>query len=378
MTPLDRIACRLAHAVARLAAHPIVRRVAQPVATTLALLAAATVPAPTSIAAGPAGTVPLRLSETGLYLTSADGAAPRTLRPDLIAFAPQYPLWSDGADKRRWLWLPPGRSIDASRPDAWAFPRGSKLWKEFAHAGRPVETRYIEFGRDGRWRFATYVWTADGREAALAPDRGIAALPVAAAPGGRYAIPGVDDCRACHESNAVPVIGFAALQLSPDRDPLAPGARPLRPGELDLPALAARGLLRALPRSLLATPPRIAAESPDERAALGYLHGNCGHCHNRGPTRVPVRLTLAQRVADPAASRAEVLGSTFVGSSAWRAPEADPATRVVVPGDPAHSVLAQRMRTRVPQQQMPPLGTQFPDPEGLALIERWIANATHP
>ena len=45
---------------------------------------------------------------------------------------------------------------------------------------------------------------------------------------------------------------------------------------------------------------------------------------------------------------------------------------------PARSVLAQRMRTRVPQQQMPPIGTRFPDPEGLALIERWIANATHP
>ncbi len=32
------------------------------------------------------------------------------------------------------------------------------------------------------------------------------------------------DCRACHEGAAVPVLGFSALQLSSDRDPLAPHA----------------------------------------------------------------------------------------------------------------------------------------------------------
>ena len=39
---------------------------------------------------------------------------------------------------------------------------------------------------------------------------------------GRWDIPSRADCGVCHESAAVPVLGLGALQLSPDRDPLAP------------------------------------------------------------------------------------------------------------------------------------------------------------
>src|SRR5688572_8862272 len=83
-----------------------------------------------------------------LRATGLDPARP-------VDFAPEYPLWSDGTSKRRWLQLPAGTSIDASNPDAWEFPRGTKAWKEFSHAGR-VETRLIERLADGTWRYSTY------------------------------------------------------------------------------------------------------------------------------------------------------------------------------------------------------------------------------
>jgi hypothetical protein len=116
----------------------------------------------------------------------------------------------------------------------------------------------------------------------------------------RYAIPSRTDCLACHEGAAVPVLGFSALQLSADRDPLAPHAEPA--SGTDLGALVARGLLRNLPPALLKQPPRIAAATPIERAALGYLHGNCGHCHSKpdeAGASVPVGVLLAQSVIDP-------------------------------------------------------------------------------
>ena len=188
-----------------------------------------------------------------------------------LSFSPQYPLWSDGAHKRRWIYLPPGTAIDASRPDAWEFPAGTRLWKEFALSG-PVETRFIERLPDGTWRYATYIWNEEGTDATLAPAEGVAALPNR----GGYSIPSESDCRACHESAAVPVLGFSALQLSSDRDPLAPHADAR--SEIDLDGLLARGLIRNLPPG--ATRPRIEGSSTVERAALGYLHGNCGHCHN--------------------------------------------------------------------------------------------------
>jgi hypothetical protein len=306
---------------------------------------------------------PQHLRDTGLQ---AEGS-------NIVSFSPQYPLWSDGADKRRWLYLPPGRFIDASRPDAWQFPPGTKLWKEFSHAGRAVETRYIERRADGSWQFAAYVWNDEGSDAVLAPATGVV-LPVRAAPGGRYTVPSRADCMACHGGAAVPVLGASALQLSPDRDPLAAHGRPPSAGDVDLRGLVARGWLRGLPPALLERPPRIAADTPVERAALGYLHGNCAHCHNSSGSRVPVRLTLAQSATDAQGSRSEVLRSAVDAPSRYRPPGVADDARVVVPGSTQASVLAVRMQSRHAQVQMPPLGSDAPDPEGLALVFRWITH----
>jgi hypothetical protein len=304
--------------------------------------------------APPAATEPLptSLRATGLP----------ALADTLLTFAPQYPLWTDGATKRRWIHIPEGAAIDASDPERWVFPAGTRLWKEFSFGGRRVETRYMELLEGGTWRYATYVWNADGSDATLAPPAGIPGLAV---DGGRHVIPGQVDCLACHEGRAVPVLGFTALQLSPDRDPGAPHAAPRDPADVDLPALVDRGLLRGLPPPLLATPPRIAARSPVERAALGYLHGNCGGCHNPEGPLASVGLSLD---GDPAAVRASVVGR----ASRFRLHDRPDAALRVAPGRAAASVIPLRMRSRDPLTQMPPIGTTRVDHQAVALIERWI------
>lgn len=309
------------------AAWPHLRAAAVVLLGTLAALASAAAPEP-----------PQRLADTGLYGRGVQ------------AFEPRYRLWSDGAEKRRWIALPPGRAIDARDPDAWQFPRGTRLWKEFAVDGKPVETRFIERRADGGWSFASYVWNADGSDALRAPARGTT-LAVAGAPGGRYVVPGSGDCLACHGGAMAPVLGFSALQLADE-----------------LPALVARGQLKNLPPALLKQPPQISADTPTERDALGLLHANCGHCHH-GRGGVPVALRLAQRVADPAASRTEVLASLLNPSGRFNA-----GAPLIEPGQPQRSALVQRMRSRQGLLQMPPLGTQRPDDEGLALVERWITH----
>lgn len=304
--------------------------------------------------------LPRRLDDTGFR------------SPNALPFSPQYPLWSDGAAKRRWIYLPPGTHIDAARPDAWEFPRGTKLWKEFSN-GRALETRYIERGLDGNWRYGSYVWNADGSEATLAPPGGLRDLPAPTslkegAPSARYTIPSEDDCRACHEAAPVPVLGFSALQLSPDRDPLAPHAD-VAEASVNLATLTARGSLINLPPALRA--PRIAASSPAERAALGYLHGNCGNCHNDDGPLAVLEMTLAQRVGAPASSNA-VLNS-IVGVESQFHPRGAPAGAPrIAPGQESASVIAMRMRSRDPLQQMPPLGTTVIDADAMRLIGRWI------
>ena len=323
---------------------------------------------PTASAAPSVRPVPQHLSETGLY---REGSTTE-IRPELIAFSPQYPLWSDGATKRRWIALPPGTFIDASNPDAWDFPRGTRLWKEFS-VGRPVETRFIERLADGSWRFAAYVWNEDGTDAVLAPAETSVTLPPTKTRATRYIVPSEYDCRACHEGAPAPVLGFGALQLSADRDPLAPHAEGPKPNVADLRALAARGLVRNLPQGLIDQPPRIAASSPTERAALGYLHANCSHCHSE-PTEtgasVPVDTIFQQKVDRSSATA--VLRSLMDAPGRYRIAGADKPMRIVSPGNAHASVLPLRMRSRDPRVQMPPLGTQVPDTEAIALIERWI------
>ena len=338
---------------------------------TLALLVMLSVPCaslssepPAVAATEPSAPLPQRLSDTGLYV--AGSAA--TVRADGIAFAPQYPLWSDGTSKRRWIYLPPGTAIDASRIDAWEFPAGTRLWKEFGY-DRRVETRYIERLTDGSWRFAAYVWNKEGTDAVLAAEDG-EVLPVSAAPAGRYAVPARNDCLACHEGAPVPVLGFSALQLSPDRDPLAPHAGPAQNAHANLSSLVASGRLHNLPRRFLEQPPRIAATSPIERAALGYLHGNCGHCHNDAGALMGLELVLAQRADAAAQSSKRTMQSLLGHSSRFRPQDADRAQRIARDG--GTHVLTLRMKTNNPLARMPPLGVQQFDAEGVALIERWI------
>jgi hypothetical protein len=299
---------------------------------------------------------PASLRATGLY---ADWAS-KTIAPANRPFSPQYPLWTDGARKQRWIYLPPGAVIDATDADAWQFPVGTKLWKEFSF-GRRTETRYMERAAHG-WIYATYVWNADETDATLAPPRGTLATAEVAT-GMRHAIPSEGDCRACHANGASPVLGFSALQLSSDRDPNAPHAEVPDAGSLALRELIANRTLRGFS---LASAPRIAARTPDERAALGYLHGNCGGCHRADGPLASLGMVLAQSVVRPSA----VLATTSEHPSQFTTATAHAR---IVPGAPAQSVLVARLGSRVPATQMPPLGSQLVDDVAVELVTRWIA-----
>ncbi len=80
---------------------------------------------------------PRLLSDTGLY----SNVAKLTIDPRNRPFSPQYPLWSDGATKRRWVRLPEGSQINVANLEKWDLPVGTKFWKEFSFKGRKVETQ---------------------------------------------------------------------------------------------------------------------------------------------------------------------------------------------------------------------------------------------
>ena len=85
------------------------------------------------------------------------------------------------------------------------------------------------------------------------------------------------------------------LQLSTDRDPLAPHAEPLTPQMLTLKTLTDEQLLAPVRPELVNAPPRIAAPDARTRAVLGYLSANCGGCHNSESSLASLGLLLKAR-----------------------------------------------------------------------------------
>jgi mono/diheme cytochrome c family protein len=321
------------------------------------------------------------LSATGLY--AADGAS---LSDGVLRYTPQYPLWSDGLNKARFVRIPAGTRIDTRVMDRWVFPTGTQLWKEFSIArsdGTPtkVETRYMEKLPDGRWAYATYLWNADATDAVRAPDQG--RRNHADLGGGvRHDIPSFGNCTFCHMNGDDPVLGFSALQLSEVRDPLAPHAEEPVTGAVTLGELNARGYFT----EPVPTRTVIAARSDLERAALGYLHGNCASCHNeRGRANeysVFFPVELARNSSDAHAALASVNKPTQAhnfepppGGAAGRdgSGSAEPP-RAIAPGDPDASVLVMRMKLVGHRARMPKVGSKVVDEVGVRLVTDWIAS----
>lgn len=308
-------------------------------------------------------TPPLLLSETGLY---ADAAA-LTVDPLNVAFSPQYPLWTDGATKSRWIRLPPGGVIDGSDVDAWTFPIGTRFWKEFSFEGRRVETRYMELQANGKWLYAAYDWEPDGRDAALAPEKGLRNA-FSLGQGRFHAVPGTVDCKVCHEGGPAEVLGFSTLQLSPAVDAAAlHGATGASGVKLDY--LIEHGLITGY-ENWPSRAPVIEARSEAERLVQGYLHGNCGQCHNSRAALANLGLFLRQELLLKPSTVVDTLVDRPVKKSA-PGQSADAIYRID-PGHPERSALLQRMSSRYPALQMPPLGTALVDDEAVALVNQWI------
>ncbi|MCP3145216.1 hypothetical protein [Pyxidicoccus xibeiensis] len=288
--------------------------------------------------------MPERLSGTGLFTDSSM----TVLADDVRAFAPQFPLWTDGATKRRWIRLPPGGRIDTRDMDSWQFPEGTQLWKEFTRDGVRVETRLLEkFGpRPEDWRALAYVWLPDQRDAVAAPDGQDNAV------GTPHDVPSAANCFGCHGGRESRVLGFSAIQLSYD----AP------PDLLDLEDLRVAGTL--------SRPPAIGFTVPGndvERAALGYLHANCAHCHNQKRPD-----SDGERCFDPQNSLDFWLPVDRLGSPR-DTPTYGAGTLAFKPGKPDKSNMIERVSKRESGWSMPPLGTEQVDAEAVALLRRWIA-----
>lgn len=289
---------------------------------------------------------PATLVEFGFF---ADGAAQRPAR-DVEPFRVQTPLWSDGAEKLRFVYLPAGRLAKAQGEGLLDLPVGSALIKSFRFGGKLIETRVLLHRAEG-WVALPYRWNAAQTEARLAIAGARIDLNTPAGEAISYAIPNKNQCKECHAMNGAVI-------------PLGSKARNLAPQFLAL--LKKQAKLDAVPQVASRVPlwedrGRVSTEA----AARGYLDANCAHCHNPGGSASNSGLDLRWEQHDPV--KLGIMKRPVAAGRGSGGLEFD-----VLPGHPDKSILAYRMGSLEGGISMPELGRSSVDPEGQAVVEKWI------
>ena len=117
-----------------------------------------------------------------------------------------------------------------------------------------------------------------------------------------------------------------------------------------------------------------------EERALGYLHANCGNCHNDTGVLLPAPFNLRVLVND---TTPEQTGAYQTGVNVKVAEflhPANPNVRYRIEGGPdgGASCVTYRMSQRGNHDQMPPIATVLADTSGINLVSLWIATLPPP
>ncbi len=306
---------------------------------------------------GTPSTFPTVLSQTGC-VDPADTSEPAS---GLIPYDVNTPLWSDGAAKQRWMALPEGGQVHINPDGDWDYPLGTVLVKSFHLGEQLVETRLFMRHSDGEWAGYSYEWNAQQTDATLVPSGG----KVQEVNGQTWTYPSRAACLLCHTTAAGRTLGLETAQMNRAMvypttgrtanqmttlahigvfDPASTAGVPADPRRL--PALAAL---------------HDASKSVDQRAR-SYLHANCAFCHRpdgdgRGPEDFRFHLPGPQIHA---LDVIPTLGNLGV-----------PEARLIAPGAPEKSIISLRMHA-VSDVRMPPVASRLVDPEGTAMVDRWI------
>lgn len=319
-----------------------------------------------------AKTPPKLLSQFGFF----DDLKAQKPAVGVTPFALNTPLFSDGALKQRFVYLPAGKAATYDATEAFNFPVGTALIKTFAFPAdyrepseniRLIETRLL-LRQDSGWQAWAYIWNADQTDAVLkiAGARvDISTVDAAGRPlAFTYSVPNKNQCKGCHAVDG-------------DIVPLGPKARNLN-GDFNYASGTANQLSHWASAGILAGAPADPAAGPrvpdwrDTTAALeararAWLDVNCAHCHRQeGPaSNSGLFLTFGEQD-----SVALGLGKRPVAAGKGSGDrEFD-----IKPGDPEGSILLYRVESVEPGVMMPELGRHLADPDAVALLRDWIAS----
>lgn len=288
---------------------------------------------------------PKLLSAFGFF-TDMAGMQPD---PSVIPYEVTSPLFTDYADKARWVYAPSPAPYDTDGP--LALPVGSALIKTFHYGDHKVETRVLLHTENG-WKAYPYVWNEDGTDARLKVAGKNLVVETEAYGTVNYRVPNVNQCKSCHVDAAKNFL------------PIGPKVRNLNKSD-QLKQLVAAGVL-AETRSDAPMVPDYRDESvPLDTRARAYLDSNCAHCHGPGLPADTSGLYLNWEEDRPV--------HRGINKKPVAAGRGSGGLKVdIAPGDPDASIVVFRLDSTDPGVMMPEIGRSLIHREGVALIRAYI------
>jgi len=312
-----------------------------------------------------------RLSEYGLFVGKLADQRPAE---GVLPYALNTPLFSDYAEKLRFVRLPAGAVVTYNPDSVFAFPVGTVLVKTFYYpvdyrqpgrGRRLVETRLLVHEENG-WKAYPYVWNDEQTEAVLEVAGEVRAVAWTDEKGKKqelqYAVPNVNQCKGCHVSGGrMTPIGPSARQLngnftydSGTENQLVHWKR--------LNWLEKLPTISEVPKLPIWNDPVTGTVTERARA---WLEINCAHCHHaNGPARTS-GLDLSFRQANPT-----LLGIRKTPVAAGRG--SGGRQYDIVPGHPEQSILVYRLESTDPGVMMPELSRKLVHQESVELVKEWI------
>ena len=318
---------------------------------------------------------PQLLSETGIFTNLSTLAVAK----GIIPYTVNSPLWSDRAEKKRWISVPNDGShntaaeqITFSPDEDWKFPVGTVFIKHFelpvdkrdpAKTQR-LETRVMVVGADKKTYGFTYKWNAEGTDATLLETGASETYTVIDEKGKSdtqtWDFPSRLDCKTCHNDNAGQSLGVKTHQLNGELKYASSGItdNQLRvwnklgmfSTELD------ENQIPFYHKSVDIQHPT----ADDETKVRSYLDANCAHCHRPGG----VTAGFDARLSTPLQFQNLINAATVSNAS--------PDNGVIVtPGKKKKSELWVRDQS-TGSDAMPPLGRNLVDEEYIDVLTAWI------
>ena len=292
----------------------------------------------------------------------------------VIPFSVASPLFSNYAEKLRFIKIPNGEKLTHNADGSFNYPEGSVLIKTFYYPDnfnepekerRIIETRLL-IKTESDWVALPYVWNEAQTDAYLevAGDR----LPVNWIDKNNdyveieYSVPNMNQCKGCHvHFNEFKPLGPQLKNLNFIYNYAEAPSNQINKW-VELGILESSESFSNLPQSIDYANPDTG--SLDERAR-SWLDVNCANCHQLGGPAQTSGLFLG---FDQMNSKA--LGIMKPPIAAGRGSGIHKYT--IVPGYPEESIMVYRINSTDPGIMMPELGRKLIHKEGLALIRQWI------